>query len=278
MFPQTRRLTAALALALLLPASAGLAQNPPKAEAAAAQQDDSGVTEKGFRSKIIELKYIDPNALYSVIRPLGSGFKGSAISVNRDLKLLTVRDFPENIAGIEEAIKRLDKPEPPRPDIEFRIHILIASNNPQRAAGANDSPAELNDVIKQLQSTLSYKSYYLMNSQVVRSKEGPGGLGNKGVAEFKLSPETSGSQHPIFYDYRISQVSLDPATTGAWKVQVGNFNFSIRIPVIVGTNLQYENVGFNTPVGMREGEKVVVGTTSMQDKGVVIVIVANIIR
>jgi len=274
-----------LALAVLLIACAATAraqqqqqasqQPSPRPEAAA--QDDA-VTEKGFRNKIIELRHRDPSALYGVIRPLGSGFRGSTITLNRELKLITIRDFPENIATIEEALRRLDTPEPARPDIEFRVHILIAANSAQ-AAAANEYPAELGEVVKQLRTTLSYKSYYLMSSQVLRSKEGPGGLGNKGVAEFRLSPDTAGREHPIFYEYRIERVSLESAAPSAWKVHVGNFNFNIRIPLIVGNGgLQYENVGFNTPVSVREGEKVVVGTTSMQDKGIVIVIVANVIK
>ncbi len=280
MFPKTCRSVAFIALVIFLSVASAHAQTPAPAKAEPASAQDETVTEKAFRSKIIELKYVDPNSLQSVIRPLGSGFKGSTITLNRELKLIVVRDYPENIAVIEEAIKRLDKPEAPRPDIQFRVHILIATNNTQRPAGANDYPAELNDVIKQLQTTLSYKSYYMMSSQVIRSKEGLGGLGNKGVAEFKLSPETSGNQNPIFYQYRFDRVSLEAASTDMWKVQIGAFYFTMKIPVQVGPAnvVQYEDIGFNTPVSMREGEKVVVGTTSMQDKGIVIVIVANVVK
>lgn len=274
MFPRRRTLFAALILALLCTAAPALAQGEAT-QAPKAQQDDS-ITEKGFRGRIFELKHRDPLIVQQVIRPLASGFKGATMSVNREMMTITVRDFPENIAVIEEAIRRLDTPEPPRPDIQFHVHILIASNNPQRPGGVADLPAELADVVRQLQMTLSYKSYYLMNSQVLRGKEGPAGLGNKGVAEFKLLPGTAAHDHPIFYDYRIDQVSLDGAP-GTWKVQINRFNFGMRIPLQTSpTALQYETVGFNTPVGLREGEKVVVGTTSMQDKGIVIVLVANV--
>jgi hypothetical protein len=53
----------------------------------------------------------------------------------------------------------------------------------------------------------------------------------------------------------------------------------MRIPVDTGTGaINYERVGFETPVNMREGEKVVVGTTTMQDKGVIVVLTAKIIK
>jgi len=270
------RFTLALFAALLFLAPPALAQGGDNKQES--KQDDA-VTEKGFRGRIFELKHSDPEQLHGVIRPLGSGFRGATTSFNREFRTITVRDFPENIAVMEEAIKRLDVPEPSRPDIEFRIHILIATNSAQSPGGTTQLPAELNDVVRQLQTTLSYRNYHLMTSQVVRGKEGPGGLGNKGVAELRLTPDTPASQNPIFYDYRLSQIWLDAAAASPLKVQIGNFNFSMRIPLQTSTSvLQYESVGFNTPVGMREGEKVVVGTTSMQDKGIVIVLVANVVK
>jgi hypothetical protein len=53
----------------------------------------------------------------------------------------------------------------------------------------------------------------------------------------------------------------------------------MRIPVETATGIiNYESVGFETPVNIREGEKVVVGTTTMQDKGLIVVLTARIIK
>jgi hypothetical protein len=277
MFSSTRKIFAALVFALIFAAAPALAQDTPKPDGA--KQSDKGVTEKGFRGRIFELKHRDPESLFNVLRPLTSGFEGSTMSISREMHTISVRDFPENLAAIEEALRRLDVAETPRPDIDLHVHILIASNGASKPGG--DIPAELSDVVRQLQTTLSYKNYQVMSSQVLRGKEGVAGLGNKGVAELRLSPDTAANENPIFYEYKLGQIALDAAGAGAWKVQVGNFYFSMRIPLRLGGaggSIQYENVGFNTPVGMREGEKVVVGTTTMQDKGVVIVLVANVIK
>src|ERR1044072_6029227 len=72
------------------------------------------VTERQFKSKIFEVKYREPSSIANVLRNLGSGFKGASISANNEFRTLTVRDFPENLASIEEAIKRLDTPAAPR--------------------------------------------------------------------------------------------------------------------------------------------------------------------
>lgn len=240
----------------------------------AASRAPEYVEEKGFKGKIFEIKYRDPMGLYQVIRGLGSGFKGASASVNQEFRTLTVRDFPENIAAIEEAIKRLDTPEAPRPDIEFSVHVLIASNS---GAGAEDFPAELTDVVKQLKSALKYTSYSLMTSGIHRAKEGSPMVENSGVAQSNLFASVPTPPNPIFYEYQLRSISIDSAS-GAPTVQIGEFRFNMRVPLNLGTQVQYQNVGFQSPVGLRQGEKVVVGSTSMGDKGLVVVVSAKLLK
>lgn len=246
----------------------------PAAKPAVASRAPDYVEEKGFKGKVFELKHRDPNSLLQVMRPLGSGFKGATMSVDREFRTLTVRDFPENIAAIEEAIKRLDTPESPRPDIEFSIHVLIASASPGEA---ENYPAELGDVVRQLKTALKYKSYTLMTSAIHRAKEGPGRVENSGVAESKLFLSMPTPPNPIFYSYFFDSISIDSGSA-APTVQVREFHFSMRIPLNLGSSVQYENVGFRSPVGLRQGEKVVVGSTTMGDKGLVVVVSAKLLK
>ncbi len=243
----------------------------------AAPRSPDYVEEKGFKGRVFEIKHRDPDSLAQVLRPLGSGFKGATISSNREFKILTVRDFPENIAAMEEAIKRLDTPEARSPDIEFTVHIIIASSGSEGAGG--EFPTELGPVVKQLQSTLRYKTYTLMTSAIHRGKEGPVRVENSGIAESKLLGVTTPQGNPIFYNYALRQISLDGAAASA-TVQVADFSFHMRAPLVVNSKgeIQYENIGFNTPVSVREGEKVVVGTTSMGDKGLIVVLSAKLLK
>ena len=234
------------------------------------------VEEKGFKGRVFDIKHRDPESLAQVLRPLGSGFKGATISANREFKILSVRDFPENIAAMDEAIKRLDTPEARSPDIEFTVHIIIASTE---GGSGGEVPSDLGPVLKQLQSTLRYKSYNLMTSAIHRGKEGLGRVENSGIAESKLLGVTTPQGNPIFFNYSLQRISLDGAAASA-TVQVGDFNFRMRAPVIIGSGgqIQYENIGFNTPVSVREGERVVVGTTSMGDKGLIVVVSAKVLK
>ncbi len=252
----------------------------PAPQASPTPTPDNTVTEKGFRSRVFEVRHRDPSNIVRVLAPLGSGFRGATMISNQDFQTITVRDFPENIAAIEEGIRRLDVPEPMRPGVEFHVHILVATKTPTFSP-PNQFPDELSSVINQLKTTINYSHYHLMTSQVLRTKEqGMRQVSIKGVSELKLRADTEASKNPIFYDFRFENVVLDTTPPGPAKIQIGQFGFSMKVPLFVGgpTAIQYENIGFNTPVNMREGEKVVVGTTSMEDKGIVVVITASITK
>jgi hypothetical protein len=260
----------ALAFAIVC-AGAASAQNEKSAPKA---EEDNYVTSKAFQNRVFEIKNRDPQGLARVLTPLTSGFRGAVVSWNEEFHTISVRDFPENIAVIEEAIRRFDTPEAARPGIEFRVHLLVASND---ESVANRYPAELSDVVKQLQSTLGYKNFTLMGSQIVRNKEGRDVSYNKGVADLKLANDTPASKNPIFYSYTFNTISLD-RTGGATRVEIGDFNMDMKVPLSLGGPIQYENVGFKNPVSLREGENVVVGTTSIADKSVVVVLSATTIK
>ena len=257
-----------LALALLV-----LAAPTALAQSEASKQEDNYVTQKMFQNRVFDVKNRDPQSLVRVLLPLTSGFRGAVVSANPEFRTISVRDFPENIAVIEEAIRRLDMPETPRPTVEFRVYFLIGSN--EEAAAPGRYPAELSDVVRQLQTSLGYKNFSLMGSQIVRSKEGRGENTNRGVADFKMANDTPANKNPVYYNYLMHAVSLDGAP-GQARVQVEEFVMDLKVPLwLGGDKLVYETVGFRNPVSLREGERVVAGTTSIADKNVVVILSAK---
>jgi hypothetical protein len=258
-------------LVFALPASAQQKENEPSPSEAEAMA-------KAFRSRVFEIKHRNPRDLLNVLLSMRSGVRGSAMTHSDQFNTITVRDYPEVLATVEEVIKRLDvvePPAPPRPGVEFRIHILIASNS---SSVTSQFPPDVADAVKQLQQTLSYKNYYMMTSQVLRYEGASRTISNKGIAEFKLNSDTAASKNPIFYEYHIQdgKIRVEGSTT---RVEVPSFRFVMKAPLMVrADSLQYEEIGFNTPVTLAEGEKVVVGTTSLEDKGIIVVLSARIIR
>jgi hypothetical protein len=250
-----------LALILLL-----LLCLPLHAEETAKPNDDFNEN-KAFKNKVFDVQNRNPNDIANAIRLLGSGFKGAGLSVNTQLHTITVRDFPENIAAMEDAIKRLDRVET-TPNVLLKIAVLIASKTP--LANAPPVPDELAPVIKQLQSTLRYSSYGLLTSTMQYAKVGDG-LDNSGVAEPALLGLTVKEGRPIFYSYALRRISASNQ-----RVEVERFSFSMRVPIDLNNTVQYQEVGFNTPVSIRSNEKVVIGTTTMGDKALIVVVTASV--
>ncbi|MDQ1559065.1 MAG: hypothetical protein QOD32_2125, partial [Pyrinomonadaceae bacterium] len=218
------RLVAACALAISC-AHVAAAQGADNQQPAAPQ--DNSVTHTSFKNRVFEVKYRDPDALMSVLRLLTSGHKGAQLSANRLFKTITVRDFPENIASVEEALKRLDTPEPPRPEIELRMHVLIASN---AANAANQYPADLRDAVTQLQTTLNFKSYHLLTSIIQRAKDrpdySPGIIQGEGVAQLTLAGDSA--PRDFYYSFQANSLTLSTTPAGVTTVQLGNFTFGIN--------------------------------------------------
>ncbi|HQR32422.1 MAG TPA: hypothetical protein PLK30_06785 [Blastocatellia bacterium] len=226
----------------------------------------------GFKGKVLEVKNRDPRSLASLLAPLGSGFKGAKLEPNSEFKTITVRDFPENIATIEDALKRLDVPMPakaaeaPKPDVEIYGYVLIAS---QGDGATSDYPKAIDDVVKQLQSNLAFKNYRLLTSIVQRSRLG-GNLNTSGTA---VMPDKSIAAN---YEFVINRISPENESNDASPLLLSNMLFSF-----IGQNSEGQNPGsarLNTSVRLRDGEKVVVGTASLKDKALVLVLTTKILK
>ncbi len=256
-------------IAALLISAAALAQ-----EKSQDKNTEEYNTTRELQSKVFEVHSRDAREIASSVKLLGSGFKGTALSVNEDLHTITVRDFKENIIAIESAIARLDQPVADTPNIEMKISVLIGSKTP--LAGAESIPEELEPVVKQLQSTLRYAHYGLMTATVQRTKPGLG-INGSGVAEPTLLGMTVREGQPILYTYNLFQISTTSGERPAIDIQ--NFKFSMRVPITVGATqpIQYQSVGFETPVSVRQNEKVVIGTTTMGDKALIVVVTATVV-
>jgi len=235
---------------------------------------DTYVINSGFKNRVFEVQNRTPEDLVPVLRLLTSGFKGAQLSASNEFRTITVRDFPENIAAIDEAIKRMDKPETARPDIELRMQVLLASN---QQTTLNQYPADLKDAIAELQRTLNYKEYYLMTSIVQRTRdsrgERAGYLQGSGSAEIGW-PSTSAPggavRRLLNYQFDASSIALNATQSGGLEIQLGKFDFSLSVPGNIAR--------IHSDVKIREGEKVIVGTAGFNDTALILVMTARVIK
>jgi hypothetical protein len=261
--------TKTLALPLLVLALAAIAygqQTQPTPSPA-----DNYVTNTGFKNRVIEVRNRTPSDLLPVLKLLTSGFKGAQVSASNEFKTIIVRDFPENIAAIEDAVKRLDVAEAARPDIELRMHVLIASNSDSTNT---QYPADLKDVVAQLQSTLAYKNYYLLTTIVQRTKESrePNATYIEGSGTADLSVPERSEKLSYGYNFGAWSLTLSQLPSGVIGVQLGHFSFNLAGSSAGG------NAHIQSDVSMREGEKVVVGTAGLRDRALILVMTAKVVK
>ena len=251
-------------LFLLFPAFSALAQQTPAPPAA---KEREYVTEKGMKGKVFEIKNREPFSLYRAIYTLGSGFKGAQMSYSNEDHLIVVRDFPENIAVIEEAIKRLDVPQPTNPDVEIHVHFLLASNVD---GGSNQIPSEITDAVNQLRSTLTYKNYFLASSIVQRTKASGRTINSGGNAEVgsPLFKEVT----DLHYSVSADGVTIT-GSSNASIIELRSFQFELNTNPNAGGRAL-----IRSDLNLREGEKVVVGTASLKDKAIVLVVTAKVVK
>ncbi len=269
-----------LALATLL-ASALVAQTSPATPTAQPHptEPDPAIL-KAMRSKVFVIQHRDPFRLQMSLELLGSGTRGARMSWSKDegFSTITVRDFPENLAAIEEAIKRLDTPPAIQKatDMELTLHVLFASKG---SVQDGNLPPELLDVVKQLKSTLTYRGYALAASFVQRvqvldnarsdtSGLGyvlPGALGN---AEGKDAPRMK-------VEWRAQGLRLGGQGETPSTLEVGTFRFDLEEEATTKSGTLAK---FNTPISLREDERVVVGTSVVKDHGVVVVLTVHRVK
>jgi uncharacterized small protein (DUF1192 family) len=260
------RLVCALAVAMTCTATGIGQEKKPEKET---------VETTGFKAKIFEMKHREPNEILQTISPLGSGAKGAVITVNSQLKMLTIRDFPENIAAMEEAIKRLDVPRAARGDstIELTMHVLLAhtTDSPTRLPG--EIPNDLKDVVKQLQQTFTFKHYVLAATIVQRAKAF-GRVNNAALAgssqarwnepEKQADGTIMNRAGSADYHFEITSISVLPGSTGGTTIHLDNFKFEFG-----------RNTRIQTHLEVRDGEKLVVGTASYGEQALILVLSAK---
>lgn len=271
MFVRRLRILFAFLLVFGSFAFAALGQTPQPAPVAKddAKDDakDEPVLEKGFRNRVFEVKHRDPYALQNVLQPIGSGTRGSVILASRDFKTISVRDFPENIAAIEEALKRLDKPEAKAVDVELRLHVLIAGGT-----AGDPLPEELKEVVAALRTALAYKTYAPIAAAVERVKDGTRRFAWSGQTEKIDAASNPADRRPATLRWSMGAVSVDRSTAGRADVRIDGFEFDASQP---GSGTI---VSLRTDLSIHDGENVVVGTSTLKDKGLVLVLSARVAK
>lgn len=266
-----------LALIALL-TSALPAQTPPVTSAPQVKPPEPDLaTLRAMKSKIFEIKHRHPTWLASSLRVLGSGVRGAQIDSNdqNGLNTISVRDFPENLTLIEDAIKRLDVPSAASkaPDMELHLQVLFASKQPTPAGSL---PEELQEVVKSLKGALAYRGYTLAASFVQRwdTRNGRMIQGKGQIEGSALSLGTAKDPSLLRLEWEANAgLVMDQGLNTPVLLQIPKFQFFATEERSGGSSHSLAKI--ETGVSLKEGEHVVVGTSVIKDQGLIIVLTAR---
>jgi len=269
-----------LALGLSVPAQAAPALQAAPQAAPAREPDPDLAVLKAMKSRVFEVKHRSPGWLSQSLRALGSGVRGSRIDYTdrEGINTISVRDFPENVTAIEEAIKRLDVPSttPKAQDVELHVQVLFASKQP---ATEGSIPEELQPVIKSLKGALAYRGYTLAATFVQRWDISSGRMiqGKGQVEGANLGFGTTKDPSQLRFEWEASPAnSIEPTLTASSSLHIPKFQL-LMAEQINGSGFT-SLAKIETSVNLKEGEHVVVGTSVIKNQGLIVVLTAKLLK
>ena len=217
-------------------------------------------------TQVFQLKYADANQLANLLRAFGSA------TVSVPLQSVTIQTpDAKAMSEVTQLIQRYDVPPPPVPNIDVTIYLMSALSTPTPTA----VPQELESVVRQLKSMLSYKGYQLIDTEVIRVRAGQGGeasavVDNKGPSGAKTISQMK---------FRSATISTDEKGRA---IRIDGLKVGIKLPVLTGKGEEYQYIdtGISTDVDIREGQKVVVGKVNMDgaDRASIVVLTAKVVE
>jgi len=126
-----------------------------------------GTVAQAQKARIFQVKHADVEALAGLLRVFPA-----TINPNTELRTISaVAVDPETLTAIEEAIARFDLAPEPQKNVVLTFYLLMAG----REVPAGESlPTDLDDVAEQLKSLFGYGGFLLMDTSVLRVRDGEG--------------------------------------------------------------------------------------------------------
>jgi hypothetical protein len=154
---------------------------------------------------------------------------------------------------------------------------------------------DIASVTRQLQSIFPYKSYQVLTSMLLRSREDTRAI-NSGVMKSLSSAEAAQAQvsRPSTYTVGYDRASVSNES-GKPSIHIRNFRFGTKIPVInemlgskdskgsipyATTQVSQVDVSIMTDIDIRDGQKVVVGKANVEngDSAIFVVVGARLVE
>jgi len=222
------------------------------ATAAVAQETPTDASRGRERvTRVFKLKHADPRDVAQVINVFGG-----SVTPQPDLGVIVWSGPSEVLPGVDAAVAGLDVPPPPTRNLELTVHLLEALPS---ASGAATLPDDLVAVATQLRKVMAIPAVRLVDTAVLRVRERSRNKSLTGVLHTDSQTEAA---------YRLSLRSVELTGEGDdLTFRLDGLQFTVTVPVASpagadGKANAIREVGLDTDIDLRPGQKVVVGKVS----------------
>ena len=224
----------------------------------AAQQTEAPVepapaAEGDFVTKIFKITYADVKDIASVISLFGGGTRP-----NPTLRVIAWTGPEADLPAVEAAIRALDVAPVPEPNVELMIYFLFAG---KEAATKTDVPAALDGVAVQLEDVFGYTNVRLIEVTAMRVRNGSHGKIDG------ILPQRLADNREARYSFSFQRLFVTEDSAGR-SIRLDGLEAGVQAPHTFVEDGQdttrYLRTGISTDIDLREGQKAVIGKTSIE--------------
>lgn len=198
-------------------------------------------------TKLFRLRYAEPGRVEMLL-----SHTGYTIRADDQMHVVLVQGPPEWVVSATQLIQELDQPGSSNgpADIDVTMYVIAASN---KSESTKRVMTPLESVIRQLKAVFPYTAYEILSTTQVRSRDGED-VTTEGV--MRSTVESQGRPHGYKLRYRASYSGASSAGSNA--IALNAFGFEAFLD-------EGRKASLYTNIDVREGQKVVVGKTNIDD-------------
>jgi hypothetical protein len=226
---------------------------------AASQESTTGLVspiptaDRNQVTQIFKVHYADVRDLASIIQLFGGRVQAEA-----DLGVIAWTGAAPQLPAVEAAIRSLDVAPLPERNVELTVYFLMAT---KEGPPSTSVPASLDGVAVQLQDVFGYTTVRLIEVTAMRVRNGSHG---------KISgilPQRLADDREARYEFAFDKLHVTEDSSGR-SIRLDRLNAGVQAPHTVVENGQtttrYMQTGIQTDIDLREGQKAVIGKTSIE--------------
>jgi hypothetical protein len=202
-----------------------------------------GAQESATVTKVIHVRYARAEAVKELLHGEVSAY------ANNGLRAIVLRGSAASVAATAEAIKQLDVPTASElaRDVELTVYVVGAT---AQGTPESSSAQALEPVLRQLKAVFQYRSYQLLDTMMIRLREGHVAHSDGILKSF---PNV---QAALLSGYHVHCSLGERSEEGS--------DGTVRVEKFVFTTRAFDrDVTIDTNFDMQDGQKVVVGNTDV---------------